>query len=476
MKPIKFLALFALSTIVFSVSAQNTLVYQLFNNQASNTIVRDWGDYYVVSMKLTYASGNPTQFQLVKKHYTGYTQHPIYTITLTSGYSVSDFTIFNDMVYFVGSYNSSNGAMGYFSLNALVSGNVGVDYYTFDNEAQLALPWDDYSELFLFRNFSKVTAFSDGTNTHVLILGEKISQKTYSPQQITTEGTGAIYDVIPGSSTFHYVYNPADSEFFDDIVVENDRLLTFGYTRGGGIGGTYSRMFDRNAPFSLSCAISQYRIVQCHVGCISKVHAAKTNWLTGEYSVLAYYGAFSLVSYKGLALPLMKHYVAGGALSMKLPMTIRINQGTTLASSCKISGIAMDTNVSKLYVLQDMRQPLSNITRSAVCKFSAPVLGTATIPVTYDTTDKWNDISLYGNNAFITVNKQANSIKTFMENNSTSTTCKPHDSISAEWISVTEDEFISTYQYIAYRSSLSLTHTSASLQRAVSTYSIGCEH
>ena len=155
MKPIKFLALFALSTIVFSVSAQNTLVYQLFNNQASNTIVRDWGDYYVVSMKLTYASGNPTQFQLVKKHYTGYTQHPIYTITLTSGYSVSDFTIFNDMVYFVGSYNSSNGAMGYFSLNALVSGNVGVDYYTFDNEAQLALPWDDYSELFLFRNFSK---------------------------------------------------------------------------------------------------------------------------------------------------------------------------------------------------------------------------------------------------------------------------------------------------------------------------------
>lgn len=476
MKTIKFLALFALSAIVLSASAQNTLVYQLTSNQASNAIVRDWGNFYVVSMQLPYAVGTPYQFQLVKKHYTGYTLHPAYTITLTSGYSVSDFTIFNDVVYFVGSYNSSNGVMGYFSLNALVSGNVSVDYYTFDDEAQFALPWDNYSELFLFRNFSKITAFSDGTNTHVLILGEKISQKTYSPQQITTEGTGAIYDVIPGSSSFHYVYNPADSEFFDDIVVENDRLLTFGYTRGGGIGDTYSRMFDRNAPFSLSCAISQYRIVQCHVGCISKVHAAKTNWLTGEYSVLAYYGAFSLVSYQGLALPLMKHYVAGGALSMKLPMTIRINQGTTLASSCKISGIAMDTNSSKLYVLQDMTQPLSSITRSAVCKFSTPVLGSATIPTTYDATEKWNDICLYGNNAFITVNKQASGTKTFMENNSTSTTCKPHYSIPAEWISVTEDEFISSAQILTYRTSKSLAHTSTTLQRTVATYSIECNY
>ena len=476
MKPIRFLAFLALSAIAFSTSAQNTLIYQLNGNQTSNAIVRDWGNFYVVSMQLPYAVGTPYQFQLVKKHYTGYTLHPTYTITLTSGYSVSDFTIFNDVVYFVGSYNSSNGVMGYFSLNALVSGNVSVDYYTFDNEAQLALPWDDYSEMFLFRNFSKVTSFNDGTNTHVLILGERISQKTYSPQQITTEGTGAIYDVIPGSSTFHYVYNPADSEFFDDIVVEDDRLLTFGYTGGGGIGGTYSRMFDRNAPFSLYCGISQYRIVQDHVGCISKVHAAKTNWLTGEYTALAYYGAFSLVSYKGLAVPLMKHYVTNGALRMKLPMTIRINQGTTLPFSCKISGIAMDTNNSTLYVLQDMVQPLSNSLKSAVCKFNAPVLGTTTIPVTYSSTEKWNNINLYGSDAYITVNKQASGTNTFMEKLSATPPCASDTTLPAEWISVTDDEFISSANNLTYRTSRSVTHTSATLQRTVSTYSIGCEH
>ena len=476
MKPIKFLTLFALSAIAFSVSAQSTLVYQLNGNQPSNAIVRDWDEYYVVSMQLHYATGTPTQFQLVKKHYTGCTLHPTYTITLTSGYSVSDFTIFNNMVYFVGSYNTSKGAMGYFSLNALVSGNVGVDYYTFDDVSLPAFFGADYSDMLHFNNFTKVAALHDGINTHVLILGDRVLQRTYTstplPQIVTTR-TGTIYDVVPGSTSFHYVFDSIESEYFDDIVIEDNRLLTFGYTRGSGVGGTYSRMFDRNSPFSLSCNISKYRIVQDNVGCISNVHAAKTNWLTGNYTVLAYYGAFLLESYRGLALPLMRHYTINGALYMELPMTAKVNQGTTLASSCKISGIAMDTNKSILYVLQDMVQPLFNTTRSTVGKFTAPVLGSASIPTTYDNTEKWNDICLYGDNAFITVNKQASGIKTFMENNSATNLCASDTLLNATWETVTDYEFIPAQYELKYRSS-SLTHVSATLQRVVSTYSIGC--
>lgn len=477
MKPIKFLALFALSTIVFSVSAQNTLVYQLFNNQASNTIVRDWDDYYVVSMQLPYAVGTPYQFKLVKKHTIGSSQHQVYSLTLPSGYTITDFFIFNNYVYFIGNNSNLDGLFGHFNLNVLVLGNVSVDFYTFAPEGQLSLPGDTYSETFLFRNFSRVKAFSDGTDTHVLILGKKISKKVSSGLLPTViyDTVGAIYDVVPNATNYHYAYNNNndDHEFFDDLVIKPDNIITFGYTGPVGVEGTYIRMFERTSPFTLNTYRSLFRIVQDHIPCISKVYASGLDWYTHQFSILSYYSQYT--SYQGLTITAMFNYIEQTSPRMQLVLHGGINQGYTIDPTCTNKGLVMDTIDSILYVLHDMKQPLSDTSHSTILKLHKPTFGSLNVPVTYFGNEKLNSLDLYNNNGYITINNQTNTIKAFTENNQSGSLCGTSTTIPAFWEVDSHTPFSPAYRPLTNLTG-SYLHTTSTLTRTTATYNIECEY
>ncbi|MCQ2300129.1 MAG: hypothetical protein MJZ81_08415 [Bacteroidales bacterium] len=221
-----------------TVLSQPSIVQTEFESD-TNSIIRDWNQRYLIAY--TRDNDSRSSFLLIDK-----TSNHIVAARLVDGYTVTDFDILDDKLYFVGRTRQQSGLMGYFSIDETFAQQDSIRYCLPDI-ASLPVRDDAMSSMAFFRNFSNMAVFHDhiGT-THVVFVGDEHVSTRYSEIRTESVDTRSLFDWVPGSPHFRRAYHAGGDEHYDDIIVSGDHLISVAriFPEAGAAASIAYRVFE----------------------------------------------------------------------------------------------------------------------------------------------------------------------------------------------------------------------------------------
>lgn len=185
----------------------------------TNTIVRDWNHSYFVAY--THENDDQSAFLLIDK-----SSNHIVSARLVDGYNVADFDIMDGSLYFVGSTRQQSGLMGYFDIAATFAQQDSI-HYCLPNVASLPVRDDAISSMAFFRNFGNMAVFQDNERvTHVVFVGDEHVSTQYTEIRHESTNIRCLFDWVPGDAHFKMAYLSGSGEYYDDIIVCGDHLVS----------------------------------------------------------------------------------------------------------------------------------------------------------------------------------------------------------------------------------------------------------
>ena len=189
------------------VSAQNSIYGEINSPYCANTIIRDWGNQFIIYGENHLSDGF---FHLLTD-----TAHAstVLAIDLPTGLHVKDFKILDGQVFFIGEFNRK-AACGNFNISGVFYGGNIISYYTLDHyNGPTGLGGD---VVYRPTSLNRMEVYMAGQEPHIVAIGDQVAGS--SP-------TSAVFH-IPGLFPNHYNCLSSSSVlgegiFFDLALTDN---------------------------------------------------------------------------------------------------------------------------------------------------------------------------------------------------------------------------------------------------------------
>lgn len=348
---------------VIPAVAQTNSIYEVQSLFPQDAIIRYWQEekYVVYSIDdntmthftlFDYSSMQCTDFEL-------------------KGIEVNDFEIENDVVYFCGNpAGVSNPYFGYFDIPMLFASGTGF-YIASLGGAYPSLEFPGYNEEIISLMKLEVQTCTDGV--HVYMIGEAICTFFSTVNRCIVD---LRWESATGIWKGSFAQEPASIYYYDDIAVTDNEVVVTGHKNGSS--GHYVSSYPKPTltATSLIPMMTPYTsFYQCSGGSndywLDPNRPTMIEHLFGNYTAIAGYANVSIGA------PYINN--RGTVISIYNGTTCFyryvVPQGFADTAKWELKDIRYNAVTKRLYLLQEMSNPVASYLNSVICVFDVNAVG-----------------------------------------------------------------------------------------------------
>ena len=341
--------------------AQTNSIYEVQSLFPQDAIIRYWQEekYVVYSID----DNTMTHFTLFDYSSMQCTDFRI------KGIEVSDFEIEKKTVYFCGKpAGGTNPLFGYFDISTLFATGTGF-YVASLVGAQPSLEFPGYYEEIISLMKLEVQTCPDGV--HVYMIGEAKNTKFSATNRCIVDVTSTPPSVVWGG---YFAQENASVYYYDDIAVTDNEVVVIGHKNGSA--GHYNTSYPKPVSISNPLITPGYLATYYYSGWGNDYYIDLNRPLMIEHLFGDYYAIVSHTDVGIGGAPDRGTVVSIYNSSANCVYRCCIPQGFSDTAKWEFKDLRYNKHTERLYLLQEMSQPVSTSLNSVVCAFDVTSAGT----------------------------------------------------------------------------------------------------